>query len=551
MAYAVYLEVAPDGLTMAHVPDLPGCIVRSPTREEAIRRLPEAVRRHLAWLRRHGEPAPAEEEVSVEVAGESTGFGPFSSGDAAALFPPDRSPITPQEVERYLRLMAYSRADLLALAGDLPDEALDYRAFPQSRTIRQILRHIGNAEEWYVSRLLPPERLPPEWESDEALPIFEFLEMERRTAVECLRRLGEEERAGLFYPAYWTEHPEEPWTARKALRRFLEHEREHTEEIREVLSLQRRRLLAHLAAARSRLLQTLLGLDERTLTGTAAVGEWTARDLLAHIAAWDRWAGEQTGRMARGEEPDLSAAGDVDAFNALAVAAWRNRPLEEVLAELREARAAWVEQMKGWPEEEFFRRRPLGGGEWDFPGWLEVYRRHEEEHAAALAEWRKTQVGVKSGPKALLAASLAAAREELLAAAELVSPEERASRPVCGVWTLQDVLGHIADWEGYLLAGLRDMTAGRPPGVEYVPDEEAWNQAHAQARRNQSWERVWADFQGVHRALLEVLEGMDQAGLERAFPGVWEEETVPYSWFLPVLEHDREHADDLRRACSP
>jgi hypothetical protein len=52
----------------------------------------------------------------------------------------------------------------------------------------------------------------------------------------------------------------------------------------------------------------------------------------------------------------------------------------------------------------------------------------------------------------------------------------------------------------------------------------------------------------VHQALLEVLEGMGQADLERAFPGVWEEETLPYAWFLLVLEHAREHADDLRRA---
>ena len=34
----------------------------------------------------------------------------------------------------------------------------------------------------------------------------------------------------------WTDHPSEPWTARKALRHLLEHEREHTAHIVEVLA---------------------------------------------------------------------------------------------------------------------------------------------------------------------------------------------------------------------------------------------------------------------------------------------------------------------------
>ncbi len=102
------------------------------------------------------------------------------------------------------------------------------------------------------------------------------------------------------------------------------------------------------------------------------------------------------------------------------------------------------------------------GEEWDLPGWIEVYCRHEEEHAATLVEWRRGQEKAQSGPKPLLLAALTAGREELLAAAaELVPSEERSTRPVCGVWTLQDVFGHIADWEAYIIADLRDMAAGR------------------------------------------------------------------------------------------
>jgi len=245
--YPVYLEIT-DDLCLAHtftcgagagIPDLPGCTVRAPSRAEVLSLLPAAIRDHLAWLRRHGESVPPEDDpVEIEVAGESHGFGPFNPGDAAALFPPDRAPLAPDEMEIYFRLMAHARADLLALVEGLPDEVLDRQQGAEAWTIRRILRHIGNAEEWYVSRLVPPETLPAEWEHDDELPVFEFLAMERRTAVDRLRRLSAGEREVVAYPVRWTNHPDEPWTARKASRRALEHEREHTGQIQELLLCQ-------------------------------------------------------------------------------------------------------------------------------------------------------------------------------------------------------------------------------------------------------------------------------------------------------------------------
>jgi len=253
--YPVYLEIGADGRCLAHVLDLPGCVVRAPTRGEALETLPEAIRAHWAWLRRHGEDAPpVGEPVEIEVAEEQAG-GPFEPGDAAALFVPDRGPVSDEEMARYLRLMGHARADLLALVRDLPDAVLDWPpihlgAGPERSafTLRRLLRHVGNAEEWYVSRLLPPDTLPPEWEHDDRLPLFEFLEMERRTVLACLRQLDEVQRGEVTHPTAWTDHPEEAWTARKVLRRAVEHERQHTAQARRILAATRQTLLARGAA---------------------------------------------------------------------------------------------------------------------------------------------------------------------------------------------------------------------------------------------------------------------------------------------------------------
>ena len=62
-----------------------------------------------------------------------------------------------------------------------------------------------------------------------------WLEWTRRSAVRRLGTLSPHERSQVFRPSRYTDHPDELWTARKALRRFLEHEREHTAQIEAIL----------------------------------------------------------------------------------------------------------------------------------------------------------------------------------------------------------------------------------------------------------------------------------------------------------------------------
>ena len=545
--YEAYLEVADDGRTMAHVLNLPGCNLRRATRESVLEDLPAAIGAYHAWMRRHGEASPPDDEpVEIKVVGEVMGQGPFDPGDRAALFPPDREPISPEEMERYYRLMAYNRRDLLALVGQPSDELLDWRPYPGAYNLRRVLRHIGNGKQWYVSRIVPVETLPPEWEDDEGMPPFDYLEMSRRTAIERLRRLTAEERAGVFYPTVWTEHPDEPWTARKVLRRALEHEQEHTGQAREILAAHRRWLLARLAAERAGLISSLLGLGEATLTAHLVTGEWTVKDLLAHSAAWERWEERNMRAIVLGEAPVLAATEDADKMNAAFVDAWRERSLDEVLDELREARGGWVCWLESLPEEVFCAPYSFGGHDWLFPDLLQLYWDHDAEHAAQIRAWREAEgLRSESGNKAILVASLEAARAELLSSAALVPDEGRDLWPVCGEWTPKDVLGHVADWERFAAEGLRMMAAGEEPQVEPIKDIDAWNRDHAEARREQPWDEVWDDLSRTRRTLMEVLRGMDEEQLAPRFPFPWGVEGTPYDWLGVFVGHDREHARDF------
>jgi predicted RNase H-like HicB family nuclease len=68
LKYRVVIEPDEDGVFVAEVPALPGCISQGQTRAEAVENAREAIAAYLESLRAHGEPTPppiTEEVVEV------------------------------------------------------------------------------------------------------------------------------------------------------------------------------------------------------------------------------------------------------------------------------------------------------------------------------------------------------------------------------------------------------------------------------------------------------------------------------------------------------
>ena len=70
MRYRVYIEADEDGVLVAEVPSLPGCVAQGATRSEALANVKEAIEVYLESLEAHGEPIPpaiTEEVVEVRL----------------------------------------------------------------------------------------------------------------------------------------------------------------------------------------------------------------------------------------------------------------------------------------------------------------------------------------------------------------------------------------------------------------------------------------------------------------------------------------------------
>ncbi len=232
--YALYLESGPrHRTTMVHVLELLGCIARGPTTEEALEATPAAIRTFLRFLARHGEAADPAAPFTTAVAQHVTAGSWIGYGDPAPGFPPDFEPLSEDDLALYLHRLAGMRSDLLALIGELPSGQLTAEPDVRGRPIFRILEHIAGAQCGYLRYAVGKvDGLTDALHAVAAGPDNVEAALARLWDLSAarLQAMSETERT------QQVPHGQLTWTARRGLRRMLEHDWEHLQEISERLA---------------------------------------------------------------------------------------------------------------------------------------------------------------------------------------------------------------------------------------------------------------------------------------------------------------------------
>ncbi len=143
--------------------------------------------------------------------------------------------------------------------------------------------------------------------------------------------------------------------------------------------------LADLAAAHNDFKETVQGIPDDKLT-TVMLGEWSAKDVIAHVSAWDELASLDLRRIGRGHVPTLAAfrEAEVDEWNAFYM---RGRKLflpAQVYHELEECHDMLVEALGTVPDAMFDQGSLV-------TNLLAVSVHHYQDHADHIREWRERE----------------------------------------------------------------------------------------------------------------------------------------------------------------
>lgn len=144
------------------------------------------------------------------------------------------------------------------------------------------------------------------------------------------------------------------------------------------------KLLKDADEAYGELRETISGLDE-SAARRVWFGTWGVREILIHIAAWDREMAPALGRIARGEPPYPAGVSydDADAWNARFVAARSTAKLADILSELESSHRDFVTAAAALDDAHFTSGAPARD---IFDG---NSAQHYREHAGQIREWRR------------------------------------------------------------------------------------------------------------------------------------------------------------------
>jgi len=208
--------------------DLPACFSSARTEAEAIAKAPQCIVAYFSWLTNQDSSMPTiSGPFEIEIIETFHSFASQENPDylVNAFFEDDRRPLTYWDSEAALRLLLWTRRDLLSALRLATQE---HRGKPIAGeiggSISGILKHIAGAENWYLDQLglaLDQARLPAD-----PLPMLEVVRANTRAQ---LPKLVGDERVVKGDGG-------ELWSARKMIRRALWHERDHTQHIKRLLT---------------------------------------------------------------------------------------------------------------------------------------------------------------------------------------------------------------------------------------------------------------------------------------------------------------------------
>ena len=231
MIFRVGIENNNDGRSIAWALEHPGCFAYGANATAACLNLETVIQKYATWILKN-EPITWLNFEEVEIHPEETwevysineDLEKVESGGyyVESFFQYDWKPLKSEEIGQALKMLSWTREELLKIISGLSAEKL-VATYPIERwSINGILGHIGGAEWWYLDRLglaFPESELSKE-------PMAQ-LKQSRDLLNRTLPKLRGISRV--------VGRDGEIWSPRKILRRALWHELDHIEHIKKLI----------------------------------------------------------------------------------------------------------------------------------------------------------------------------------------------------------------------------------------------------------------------------------------------------------------------------
>lgn len=155
-------------------------------------------------------------------------------------------------------------------------------------------------------------------------------------------------------------------------------------------------LLAEMNSGYTALETVLAPLDQQQMTTPGVTGDWSIKDILAHLAVWQNYLVIRLQAAARNEVPaiqgilsDEDGGSAIDRLNAGFYEENKSRPLDDVMADFRKTYRQIEDGVQALKGEDLFEPKRFawlkGNALWELVAG-DTYE-HYQEHIASIQGW--------------------------------------------------------------------------------------------------------------------------------------------------------------------
>ncbi len=303
-------------------------------------------------------------------------------------------------------------------------------------------------------------------------------------------------------------------------------------------------IVSYLEFGRAEVLKSVDGLSHHEMTQIPIFNDWTVKDVLSHIIGWDEWTLESLPLIVQNRADEVAAV-NPDTLNQQSLEVWRNKPLSEVLSTIKLTHQQILDIITNLDHKEIDMRRTRGEQIITIRSYvIDIMVEHERHHAEEIRLWRES-LDSAINPKQIKG-ELEQNRARVVAAIEGLSEADVLDKNCFGNWSVNDVLTHIAAWEGRILNGARHLLDPAQPAPRPIDSILGWNDEMAAHNAERPWPEVQANFIETRQELNDFLNNLQWSDWKRRGPYPWPDGQGTLAELITVIaEHDTEHIPAL------
>ncbi len=130
---------------------------------------------------------------------------------------------------------------------------------------------------------------------------------------------------------------------------------------------------------------------------------------------------------------------------------------------------------------------------------------------------------------------------------EVLLPRVDPSKEIYPDWTIRQLLAHLTGWDDSTIDSLRAHLAGEPPATPADRGIDEYNARTVSSRQDLDLEHVLKECLKTRQVLRKIVQEMPEDKFAEQLVVAWGEKGTVAQLIDTFIEHEKEHAEDIRR----